>query len=212
VDLAHPVQSVIPSAHGAVLAVLARTTEPLSGRGVASLTRPSFGQRRVNEVLGELADAGIVLREARPPSNLYLLNRDHVAAEGVNALVGMWSTLLERMRAALDTWSTPPVAAWLYGSAARGEGAVGSDIDVLLVAPAGARETHEGQATWEQQTDAFAACVRAWSGNACELLEMSSSELEAAAARGERLVRDLRDHAVVLAGEHPRSMLRPDRP
>ena len=39
-DLTDPMQSVIPSAHGAVLSVLARTDEPLSGRRVAELTRP----------------------------------------------------------------------------------------------------------------------------------------------------------------------------
>jgi hypothetical protein len=37
-DLSDPVSAVIPSAHGAVRAVLARTTEPLSGRKVAVLT------------------------------------------------------------------------------------------------------------------------------------------------------------------------------
>lgn len=206
-DLANPVQSVIPSAHGAVLAVLARTTEPLSGRGVAALTRPPFGQRRVNEVLRELADAGVLLRETRPPSNLYLLNRDHVAAPGITALAGMWATLLERMRAELETWQMPAVAVWLFGSVARGEAGADSDIDILLVPSPGARDSDEGRARWEQQTDRLAAKVRAWSGNACELLEMDPFELQAAAARDDRLVRDLRDQAVVLAGEHPRSVL-----
>jgi hypothetical protein len=39
-DLTNPIQSVIPSAHGAVLNVLARTDEPLSGRRIAELTKP----------------------------------------------------------------------------------------------------------------------------------------------------------------------------
>ena len=73
-DLANPMQSVIPSAHGAVLGVLARTDEPLSGRRVAELTRPRFTQTRVNAVLQNLAHAGIVLRESHPPANLYRLN------------------------------------------------------------------------------------------------------------------------------------------
>lgn len=157
--------------------------------------------------MGELAEAGVALRESRPPSNLYLLNRDHVAAESITALVSMWATLLERMRAELETWSTPVVTAWLFGSAARGEAGVGSDIDVILVPPASARDRDRGQAAWELQTDAFVANVRTWSGNACELLEMDLDELEAAAASDERLVRDLRDQAVLLAGKHPRSVL-----
>jgi predicted nucleotidyltransferase len=119
----------------------------------------------------------------------------------------MWALLLQRMRAEFETWSTPPVAAWLFGSAARGEARVDSDIDVLLVPPAAARHSDEDQATWEQQTDVFVAKVPAWSGNACELLVMDFAELEAAAARDERLIRDLRAEAVVLPGNHPRSVL-----
>lgn len=69
-DMSSPISSVIPSAHGAALAVLARAEEPLSGRAVATLTNGRFGQWRVNEVLGQLADAGLVLRESRPPAKL----------------------------------------------------------------------------------------------------------------------------------------------
>lgn len=119
--LAHPMQSVIPSAHGAVLAVLARTAEPLSGRQIATLTRPRFSQSRVNSVLGELARDGIVQVDVRPPASYYRLNRDHVAASGVLALASMWQTLLDRIRASVTEWSTQPIAAWIFGSAARAE-------------------------------------------------------------------------------------------
>ena len=92
IRLDHPLQSVIPSAHGAVLGVLARTSEPLSGRGVAALTRPHFSQSRVNVVLGELARDGIADVEVRPPASYYRLNREHVAAPGVLALASMADT------------------------------------------------------------------------------------------------------------------------
>ena len=100
-DLANPMQSVIPSAQGAVLNVLARTDEPLSGRRVAELTRPKFSQARVNAILQKLADSGIVLRESSPPANLYRLNKKHVATEGILTLADMWATVLSRIRAEL---------------------------------------------------------------------------------------------------------------
>ena len=102
-DLANPIQSVIPSAHGAVLSVLARTDEPLSGRGVAELTKPRFAQTQVNRVLRKLVASGVVLLERRPPANLYRLNHDHVAAAGIQALARMWVSLVARTRAELDT-------------------------------------------------------------------------------------------------------------
>jgi predicted nucleotidyltransferase len=207
-DLANPMQSVIPSAHGAVLSVLARTDLALSGRRIAELTQPKFSQRRVNDVLGQLADSGIVLRESRPPSNFYRLNHDHVAAEGIVALAGMWATLLERIRAELGKWTLQPEAAWLFGSAARREAKTRSDIDILVIRPAGVLDREASSDVWERQTSNLADDVRAWSGNPCEVLEMDTSELSSAVERNDRLIGDLREQAVVLAGRDARALLR----
>ena len=207
-DLANPLQSVIPSVQGAVLGVLARTDEPLSGRRVAELTRPRFAQTRVNAVLQKLADSGIVLRESRPPANLYRLNKKHVATDGILMLTDMWATVLSRIRAELATWSVPPETAWLFGSAARREASVESDIDILVVVPAGAMQGEETSTVWHLQTDALAENIKAWTGNSCEVLEMDAAELEAAIERDDRLIRDLRDHAIVLAGDDARIVLR----
>jgi predicted nucleotidyltransferase len=207
VDLTNPIQSVIPSAHGAVLAVLARTDEPLSGRRVAELTTPRFAQTQVNRVLGKLAASGVVLRESRPPSYLYRLNHDHVAAEGILTLARMGATLVARIRTELAVWSVPPEAGWLFGSAARGEGTDDSDIDVFLVLPAAGLNS-EASAIWERQTEVLAERIRAWSGNACEVIEMNAPDLSVAVQRDDRLVRDLREQAVVLVGRDPGDLLR----
>ncbi len=207
-DLSSPISSVIPSAHGAVLAVLARTTEPLSGRRVAALTDGKVGQWRANEVLGALADAGIVLRELRPPAKLYRLNRDHVAAAGVIALTGQWETLLQRIRDELADWSAAPVSACLFGSAARGEAGASSDIDILLVRTDDMSASDGAERAWQEQVDRLTEHVRTWSGNACETLELTAAELSEAIARDDRLVRDLVRDAIALAGQDIRSVLR----
>lgn len=206
-DLANPMQSVIPSAHGAVLAALARTDLPLSGHRIAELTKPRFSQRRVNDVLRHLADAGIVLCEKRPPSNFYRLNHDHVAAEGILLLARMSATLTARIRAELENWSIRPQAAWLFGSAARGEGTEQSDIDIFLVLPASDLDTAAVD-IWERQTEVLTNKIMTWSGNRCEVVEMEAAELSAAVERDDLLVRDLRDQAVILAGRDPRDLLR----
>jgi predicted nucleotidyltransferase len=207
-DLTNPIQSVIPSAYGAVLSVLGGTDEPLSGRRIAELTKPRFAQTQVNRVLRKLAESGVVLKERRPPSNLYRLNRDHVAAEGIEALGRMWATLLTRIRAELDTWSVPPRAAWLFGSAVRGEATEQSDIDIFLVLPSDGSASEAIASVWDRQTEVLAEKIRSWSGNPCEVTEMDPAELSAAVERDDRLVRDLREHAVALAGQNPRALLR----
>jgi predicted nucleotidyltransferase len=206
-DLANPMQSVIPSAHGAVLHALARTDLPLSARRLAELTSPKFSQRRVNDVLGHLAEEGIVVRESRPPSNIYRLNREHVAADGILALAQMWSALVGRIRADLGIWPVAPEAAWLFGSAARREGIGRSDLDVFLVRPASGLASEISEA-WEHQTEALVVKIKTWSGNRCEVIEMEAAELRAAVDRDDRLIRDLREQAVVLAGTDPPGLLR----
>ena len=201
--LNHPIQSVIPSAHGAVLGVLARTSEPLTGRRIAALTRPQFSQSRVNRVLGELARDGIADVDDRPPARYYRLNRDHVAAPGILALATMWQTLLYRIQTSLTEWPAQPVATWLFGSAARGEADATSDVDILVV-----RQDHSlDDDAWQQQLDGLADQVHRWSGNACDMLVLSESELQGAAQRGDRLIDELRRDAIHLAGAQPHALL-----
>lgn len=196
-DLSHPIDSVIPSAHGAVLAVLARTDRPLSGRRTAELVGGRVAQSRVNTVLRLLTEAGLVLVEEQPPAKLYRLNRQHVAAEAIVALAGLRDELLNRMRAHLATWPVPPVAAWLFGSAARGDGSPSSDIDVVVVRP---DRVDADRADWTSQLDSFSAEVTAWSGNECAVIEYSQTELSELASAGERLISEIRRDAIHLAG------------
>ena len=67
---------------------------------------------------------------------VYLLNRDHVLYPAVTALLRAEDELPRRLRGEISAWQLPPVAAALYGSAARRDGDTGSDIDMLLVRPA----------------------------------------------------------------------------
>lgn len=202
-ELAHPMQSVIPSAHGAVLAVLARTFEPMTGRRIAALTRPRFSQSRVNRVLGELAREGVADVDVRGTAHYYRLNREHVAASGILALASMWQALLDRVRSSLTEWPTQPVATWLFGSAARAEADAASDVDLLVVRP----DRPTDDEVWQQQLDHLADQVRRWSGNSCGLLMLTESELQTMVQRGDRLVDELRRDAIHLAGAQPGALL-----
>ena len=167
------------------------------------MTRPGFSQSRVNRVLGELARDGIADVDDRPPARYYRLNREHVAAPGILALATMWQTLIDRIQTSLTKWPEQPVATWLFGSAARAEADATSDVDILVV-----RQDHQSvDEAWQQQLDDLADQVRRWSGNACELLVLTESELQVAVHRGDRLIDELRRDAIHLAGAQPHALL-----
>lgn len=194
-DLRNPIRSLIPSAHGNVLAILARSGRPLSGRGVAELTDGQLSPKGVNLALRALVAAGIVLVEDHPPAKLYQLNRRHLAANAVITLAELRPRLIDAMRAALASWDRPAVGAWLFGSAARGDGEVDSDLDVLIVR---SNDLDAEDPQWTAQVDTFTDDVRAWSGNPCAVVEYSEDEFSKLMASGERLARDLRAEGVAL--------------
>jgi DNA-binding transcriptional ArsR family regulator len=196
-DLSNPISSIIPSGHGTVLAVLARTDRPLTGRKVAELTGGRVSQSRVSEVLRELTRGGIVLCDEHPPAKLYRLNREHVAADAVVELARQRERLVGRLRDRLGMWSPPPAAAWLFGSFARGEGDMHSDLDVLIVRP---DAVNGDDPEWSAQVDDFIAQVARWSGNQCSLLEYSEQEFADLVRGGERLADELRRDGLHLAG------------
>lgn len=194
-DLSSPIRSVIPAAHGEVLAVLARTEEPLTGRRVADLTDGRVSQKGVNLVLRALVAAGLVTADDHPPAKLYRLNRRHLAANSVAALATLREQLIDAMRSQVDTWTVPAWGAWIFGSAARGGGDATSDIDVLIVRP---DEVDEADAEWLDQLEHLVTDVAAWTGNSCEIVEYAASEFEALMAREGRLAADLRSDGVAL--------------
>jgi len=204
VELSSPISSVIPSAHGAVLAVLAHAEAPLSGRQIAKLTRGQVQQPRANDVLRKLTEAGIVSCERHASVYLYRLNRDHVVAEAIIILANLRECLIQRMRNAALGWVIAPVVVWMFGSAARGDAGPRSDIDVLVVRPDAIDVDNE---SWQEQLSNLSSNVTAWSGNDCQILEFSQSELAELVASGKRLVAELRSDALVIAGVSPLRLL-----
>src|SRR5665647_636510 len=160
-DLAMPLAVVTPTLDAAVLHALAATTARASGARVHRMagTGSPDGVRRV---LTRLVAQGIVLADEHPNATLYLLNRDHVAADAIIALTRLRTMIIDRITDAVTRWSPAPVHASLFGSFARGEATTTSDIDILVViGPAGTAD-QDARAT---QIDQLAADVLRWTGN-----------------------------------------------
>lgn len=203
---AHPISSIIPSSHGVVLEILARTDTSLSARAIARLTDGRLSHTQANTVLKALDIAGIVTSESHPPAILYAFNRRHVAADAVVALASMRTVLFDRMRSTIASWNPEPAAAWVFGSFARGDATADSDIDILIVRP---ETVGEDDPTWQRQIAQFDQDVREWSGNDCNTVEFSRREFAELIASRERLPSDVADDGIHLFGEPvPRGAIR----
>lgn len=197
-DLSNPLRSVAPTVEADVLAVLAHTHAPLTGLRIQELAGRSYA--RVRLVLRRLVEHGLVLVERHGNTNSYVLNRDHILAGPVEAMVDASSTLESEIRSVVDHNHLRPAAVVLFGSFARRSGDADSDIDILLVRP----DDIDGDApSWVAQRGLLADTVERRSGNRAQIVELSTTELDEAVAHNEPLIDSLRADGVVVAGAAP---------
>ena len=197
----HPLEVVTPTVDGDVLAVLAQAEAGFTPGDLARLI-PQHSIEGIRKVLHRLAAQGIVDGQQVGRAVQYRLNRDHLAAAPILALARQRQTLLERLTALLAGWSPRPVYAALFGSAARGDMRVDSDIDLFLVRADGPLDEDR----WEEQSGVLATFVTRWTGNDARVLEMTESEVRAGAASGDPVLRSILDDGIQVCG--PASWLR----
>jgi predicted nucleotidyltransferase len=164
VDFARPIEALIPGAQGRILAVLAETSAELNLHTLARLSRVSLAQ--ASRVMPGLVDLGLVTRREVPPSALFRLVPDHVAARPLLELARARTTVLQELGRRAATLDPQPVAVVVYGSLARGDSRPGSDIDVLVVRPDGIGD----DAHWHDQLEEWRRQAVELSGNPVELL------------------------------------------
>jgi predicted nucleotidyltransferase len=189
-DVGHPFRDIVPGARGRVLATLVQLEKPVTVRALAR--HAGVNAQTALNLVGELSLVGLVHEERVGGLILVALNRDHIFVDPLYALVRARGQLIERMSEELATWPGL-AAAWLFGSAARGDGDRSSDIDLLLVAEADA----SGLA-WESNAATLAGHVHEWTGNPAQITEHTWESFEQLVRDGNVLVSAIRDDGVPL--------------
>lgn len=203
-QFSEPISAAFPGLHGRVLSVLARTEQALTGRAVAGLLIPPASVSGVQKVLDDLVRNGLVIAQPAGRAKLYTLNREHVAAAAIGDLANLRDRFISRLQSEAATWEVPAAAVWLFGSTSRGQGGPDSDIDILVVRP---DKISDSDPRWLEQLETLADHATRWSGNPCEIVEYSSSELKQLIRRRERLITELRRDAIPVAGTPPHQTL-----
>jgi predicted nucleotidyltransferase len=175
-NVSAPILDIVPGPRGLLLNALCRLTGRCTGRQLAAQAEvPTATTARI---LAEFVEIGLV--DAMPVGRaamLYRLRREHLLAQAVMSLSSVRFDLVDELRSHLKKWPVPATAAWLFGSAARGDGNRESDIDLFLVA----RDTPATDG-WQRQVGELAELVERLTGNDAQVVEHTASsfrELEA---------------------------------
>ncbi len=128
---------------------------------------------------------------------LYTHNREHLAAPALEQLAGIRAELERRLRAEIADWEIAPAHVSIFGSAARGDGDVHSDIDVFVVRPA---RVAEDEAIWRAQLDRLSDRVYRWTGNHVGLSEVAATDVRRLRRERPPVVDELRRDAINLVG------------
>ena len=195
-DLTFPAHAVVSTLDAEVLLTLAGTTLPMTGNQVRRVTGKG-SLRGVQLILQRLERHGLIDVMEAGSSNLYSLNRDHVAMPAVLALVDLRGQLFKRISNEMSKWSIQPVAAAVFGSAARGDGGLASDIDLFIIRPT---EVSDDDPQWEDQIAALSTLIHRWSGNAASAIQVSPAQVAEMLTRNKPIVESLRRDAVSLLG------------
>ena len=197
-DISDPTRAVTPTLDGPVLAALAVAGHPMTAGEIAQHTirGSEIGVRRC---LARLVDEGIVKASELGRNRVHELNREHLAAEVAEILAGLRPALFDRIRSELGRWKPKPHLAIVFGSLARRDGDVHSDIDVLLVHipfPGDPKPPKQGRMRdslaqmwaepppgsisdakkWSGQIDKLKNSIYLWTGNPAHVIDLSWAE------------------------------------
>jgi predicted nucleotidyltransferase len=190
VDFTQPFGGIIPGARGAVLAVLLRAGEALTGRQVHGLVSDRFSLWSVQEALKALSHLGIVENRTVGRATVHSIDEDHSAVAPLRALSDPIAALTSTVRATIDSSVD---AVLVFGSIARGEAHSDSDIDLAVIAASG----------WDRRAELQDAVQRSM-GNECDVLVFSPEEFQQLAHDAEPVVADILRDGIALVGSKPR--------
>lgn len=186
-----PFGGLVPGARGAVLAVLLRTGTPLTGRQIHGLVSDDFSLWSVQEALKSLTQLGLVETQTIGRAGVHTINEGHAAVGPLRALVDPVAILTAAIGKVTDA---NVQSVLLFGSIARGEATVSSDIDLAVIAS----PDWAGRAELED-------VVRTRLGNDCDVLVFTEPEFQRLARDGEPVVSDIVQDGIALVGTKPRT-------
>lgn len=204
-DLTAPGSDLLGPTRARVVLALHRATEPVSGREVARRAGDLPPSSALRE-LRALVQLGLVQSTQSTHATTFVLNRDHVLWAPVFEILASPAKVEERLGNLVSETLGPDTSCAIFGSVARGESTVESDIDILIVTD----DSLESDAR-EDALDRVRDDLATFTGNDPQLIVVTQSQLRDMVQADDPLVGSWERDARTITGAEVRSLIREAR-
>src|SRR6056297_717926 len=193
-NLADPNDVGLTHVPASLLATLSSTSGAMTIRQLARSSGVSLA--RAQHWVNHWAERGVVIQRQAGSAVMYSVNYEHLMTPSLLALARVRETMIERIAADVADWDIPPLSVTAFGSFARGDGSITSDIDLLVV-----HESSEQQ-IWHRQLESSAETLEHAFGNPIQWLDFPRSTWLEMCTRADPLVAEVRRDAIHIFGEY----------
>ncbi|MBT2503608.1 nucleotidyltransferase domain-containing protein [Curtobacterium sp. ISL-83] len=196
-QLAQPLATLLGSTQADALRVLARTDTGMTGRQVARVAGANQ-HTGIKRALDKLEQVGLVCVERGLQHSSYRANREHVLWPAVELGLGAGNELERRIAEFVQREDLDVLSASLFGSVARGDATETSDVDLLVVF---------AEAVDVDAVTQLGELVERWTGNECQVFDVTRADLLRFVREGDPLVGSWREEARTVYGSDIRTLL-----
>lgn len=199
-NLSSPLTGLLRDSDAAILTALQRTVDGFTGRRLESLTGATSRSAHL-DALARLQSLGLVTRTDIGNAAVYLLNRRHAMWKPLERILESPAALeSELAKSVLRRFENATLAT--FGSVARGDASLESDLDLLIVADGGT------PAERAELIDELSDYVRDRVGNAAHVIFLETPDVYAMVWAEDPLIESLLDDARTIAGPELRTIIR----
>ena len=170
-DVSVPLRSFFSDVESRTFLALDRVAGGMTGRQVTEVIR-SNSPSHVRRALKKLEDLGLVTSRQVGNAYVYETNKEHILWPVIQTINSSIDIFKQRVRELVLTSEAPDATVWLYGSTARKQSTIKSDIDLVLIVP---EETSDD--ILNELTTQLSVCGELWTGNETNVYGISEQGL-----------------------------------
>lgn len=195
-NLSEPLEGLTSLVEAAVLRVLARADTGFSGRQVHALAGVG-STSSVHRALTGFVGVGLVTAEPHPPAIMYRINRDHVLWPVIEAALAARARVFEGIATFCEEELPEELGLTVivYGSVARRESTLKSDVDILVAYPDGIDP--EARADFDYQLGAHVGRI---TGNEAQIFSLEREDLRQRMAVGDVFIGNVLADGILIHG------------